>query len=144
MASGTRNQPRTRLIIATVAIGILICAIIPPLVLGLVQLCVVTDRQYGDLILGLVRTSPYILILPGLLGTSVWVGTLIYVFERRRGDLKSAVPLLVAILVLNILAVAYYWVRELRQAWLSRAGGIPGIPGTRTDIDRLGKNSGDT
>lgn len=118
---GTRRQPCVRLIIVAAAISTLICAVTPVLVLGLVQVFTFDNRQYAGLVLDLLQTRPYMLMLPGLLGTVVWVGTLIDVFKRRRGDLRSAVPLLVAIVLLNILAVTYYWVRELQSAWGQRA-----------------------
>ena len=114
------SKDRVRALIAAGALATLLCAMAVPLWLCFVQVFLLDAKEYGNFVLGLVKTRFYVLVLPGFLFTVVEIATLIDVFRRWRGNLRSAIPVFVAIVLLNVLAVTFYWLRELRTCLKGR------------------------
>ena len=92
------------------------------------------EKEYQGILLALIERKPIFLILPGLLGASVVVISIIDVLVKRSGGWKAARPMILALVLLNVAAVIYYWSVQF-HLMLSTAASTHRIPnGTQATL----------
>ena len=114
-----RNHYRVRTAIASIALAVSVCVMIPPMVLAVLQVFVFDHAQFAHMMRALPMPA---IAMPAIAGTIMVVATVIDVLKRRQGDLKSVIGVLCVITLLNVVGTTYYWLRELRSALDHRTG----------------------
>ncbi len=103
----------------TVMACVMIVASLSVLVHGLVLLCLqiyfFDHESYSEFALLLVEQYHYATYLPGIIATCVIVVTVADVLRRKGGSVKDSLPLLAAVVLLNVGAAIWYWSSQLRN-----------------------------